>query len=398
VKRLLLWVALPVAAAGLLALALHRPPAAGEPPPAGEPAGAAEPDTPPPPDNGAGPEEPTPHQPPVVPGLVLDSFGTSHRPICGEGWYSNDLPAAEQRARTRGVPLLVIFEAEDCTHCRKFNREYLADPSLAAVFTEPGLEIVKKFYDDEEARTYQIRASPTFFAYVLSGTDRRELVDWMPGLLEPELLRKRIADIRRGRGRLARQRRRLAQDPRDVDALKVILDEYLPLLSAAEQVRLAERALALDPDWIHGVALYIYVLRQAEPVLEGARERLDALAAQARSSIEAGTGTARDEFTLGYALLCTDQIEPGVAHLRASTELDPTECEVRCHLAFGLAHLAGRQKQAGDPEAARQSFIAAYDQVRKALGYCPRFPMAQSRKRWLDLQYRALFQTETGEH
>ena len=99
--------------------------------------------------------------------------------------------------------------------------------------------IVKKFYSAEDQRNHRIKATPTFTAYRMT-PQGRELIEYLPGLLEAELMKKRLRDIVGGRARLDRFR---SEQQREDEALAKVLEDWQ---------QLADLTKALPPAWIAG--------------------------------------------------------------------------------------------------------------------------------------------------
>jgi len=68
--------------------------------------------------------------------------------------WKTDLKAAQKEAKETDRPMLIVFGAEWCTHCDRFERTTLAEPAMVAAINRDFIAVRLDF--DEEQKTAQV--------------------------------------------------------------------------------------------------------------------------------------------------------------------------------------------------------------------------------------------------
>lgn len=75
--------------------------------------------------------------------------------------WQHDLKAAQKLAAKTGRPMLVVFGADWCTHCHKFEETTLANPKMAGFINEEFIPVHLDFDESEEtAQVMEVEAIP----------------------------------------------------------------------------------------------------------------------------------------------------------------------------------------------------------------------------------------------
>ena len=107
-------------------------------------------------------------------------------------WESN-MPAALERARTEGKPVLVNFYADWCVWCKRLESTTLRDAKVASVLQEKVVPLSLNVDGDgkELSNEYQVDGLPTIIVLDAGG---REL-GRIPGYMPPDSFLKRVEDF-----------------------------------------------------------------------------------------------------------------------------------------------------------------------------------------------------------
>jgi thioredoxin-like negative regulator of GroEL len=68
--------------------------------------------------------------------------------------WKTDLKAAQKEAQKTDRPMLIVFGAEWCTHCGRFERTTLSDPAMAAAINRDFVPVRLDF--DKEQKTAEV--------------------------------------------------------------------------------------------------------------------------------------------------------------------------------------------------------------------------------------------------
>jgi thiol:disulfide interchange protein len=106
---------------------------------------------------------------------------TSHGAV--EVDWSRDLPAALERARAEGKPVLVTFYADWCVWCKKLESTTLSDNAVRTVLRDQVIPVTLDVDGDgrELSNVYRVDGLPTIL--VLDGNGRE--IGRIPGYMSP---------------------------------------------------------------------------------------------------------------------------------------------------------------------------------------------------------------------
>ena len=107
--------------------------------------------------------------------------------------WESDMPAALERARTEGKPVLVNFYADWCVWCKRLESTTLRDAKVASVLQNRVVPLSLNVEGDgkELSNEYQVDGLPTVIVLDASG---REL-GRIPGYMPPDSFLERVENF-----------------------------------------------------------------------------------------------------------------------------------------------------------------------------------------------------------
>ncbi len=107
--------------------------------------------------------------------------------------WESDMPAALERARTEGKPVLVNFYADWCVWCKRLESTTLRDAKVASVLQNRVVPLSLNVDGDgkELSNKYQVDGLPTI---IVLDADGREL-GRIPGYMPPDSFLERVEDF-----------------------------------------------------------------------------------------------------------------------------------------------------------------------------------------------------------
>lgn len=107
--------------------------------------------------------------------------------------WESDMPAALERARTEGKPVLVNFYADWCVWCKRLESTTLRDAKVASVLQNRVVPLSLDVDGDgkELSNKYQVDGLPTI---IVLDADGREL-GRIPGYMPPDSFLERVEDF-----------------------------------------------------------------------------------------------------------------------------------------------------------------------------------------------------------
>ena len=107
--------------------------------------------------------------------------------------WEKDLPAALERARNEGKPVLVNFYADWCVWCKRLESTTLRDAKVASVLQNRVVPLSLNVDGDgkELSNEYQVDGLPTI---IVLDADGREL-GRIPGYMPPDSFLERVEDF-----------------------------------------------------------------------------------------------------------------------------------------------------------------------------------------------------------
>ena len=107
--------------------------------------------------------------------------------------WESDMPAALERARSEGKPVLVNFYADWCVWCKRLESTTLRDAKVASVLQNRVVPLSLNVDGDgkELSNEYQVDGLPTI---IVLDADGREL-GRIPGYMPPDSFLERVEDF-----------------------------------------------------------------------------------------------------------------------------------------------------------------------------------------------------------
>lgn len=138
-------------------------------------------------------------------------------------WFEGDLDQAIQEAAEKDTLVLVEFNAEWCSWCRRFESETLTDPEVRKeLATLVAIQLDGEREGKEAALALGIELYPTVVFLDASG----EEVERTEGYLPPEKFLNEIRRVRKG-DTLHACLEELAEDPANADAIRRVVEGLL---------------------------------------------------------------------------------------------------------------------------------------------------------------------------
>jgi len=138
-------------------------------------------------------------------------------------WFEGDLDQAIKEAAEMDTLVLVEFNAEWCSWCRRFEKETLTDPEVRKELAKlVAIQLDGENEGKEAAQTLDINLYPTVVFLDGSG----EEVERIEGYLPPEKFLNEIRRVRKG-DTLHACLEELAEDPANADAIRRVVEGLL---------------------------------------------------------------------------------------------------------------------------------------------------------------------------
>lgn len=138
-------------------------------------------------------------------------------------WFEGDLDQAIKTAAERDTLVLVEFNAEWCSWCRRFESETLTDPEVRKEMAQLiAIQLDGEKEGKEAAQALEIELYPTVVFLDSSG----EEVERTEGYLPPEKFLNEIRRVRKG-DTLHACLEELAEDPANADAIRRVVEGLL---------------------------------------------------------------------------------------------------------------------------------------------------------------------------
>ena len=113
---------------------------------------------------------------------------TNHATV--EVVWESDMPAALERARNEGKPVLVNFYADWCVWCKRLESTTLRDAKVASILQNKMVPLSLNVEGDgkELSNEYQVDGLPTIIVLDASGRE----IGRIPGYMPPDSFLKRV--------------------------------------------------------------------------------------------------------------------------------------------------------------------------------------------------------------
>jgi thioredoxin 1 len=279
--------------------------------------------------------------------------------------WLKDLPKALEAAQEKRRTVMIDFEAEWCSWCKKLDRETYGDERVIRFVREHFIAV--KIDTDEQpevAKQHQVAGLPTILFLSAGGEELARLI----GFRTPEAFLRDAAKPAQAAAKLDELKEALEKDPADLGARRAYARALFAAGNAPEAARLLEEALEKAPADA-GLLLDLADALRAERRTAEARRTYEKIIALPREA--AGAERDRAFLPLARLLVAARDHKAAIAVLGRLLEEQPASPErIEALFLRGYAHAvlkdaasaiedikSARELGAGGPWALRAGYI-----------------------------------------